>query len=84
MSETFRIDGFNIKVNKLRYTEGLSQQRFADKLDVDRVMVAYWESGKSFPSYKTLKKIAETFNVSVDWLMGFSDEMYRKDLHKTS
>ena len=38
--------------------------------------VAAYESGKTYPSYEILLKIALFFGVSVDWLIGFSDIPY--------
>lgn len=57
----------NIKVGKLikvlRNTKGLTQNEFAEQLNVSRDLVSKWEQGKSSPDYDTLKRIGETFNI---------------------
>ena len=32
--------------------------------------ISYWESGNAVPNYETLKKLADLFNVSIDFLIG--------------
>lgn len=57
---------------KLRKSLNLSQDGLAEKLSVTRQAVSRWENGDTIPSIDTLKLIAETFNVSVDHLLGCS------------
>ncbi len=47
-----------------------SQVELANLLGVKRQTVNNWTFGKSKPNYKTLVKIAQNFNVTVDWLLG--------------
>lgn len=54
----------------LRKNLRLSQDEFAAKLFVTRQAVSRWENGDTIPNTDTLKLIAETFNVSVDRLLG--------------
>ena len=35
--------------------------------------ISYWENGKSEPSLEVIEKLAELFNVSIDYLLGNSD-----------
>lgn len=67
--------GHNIRY--LRKQNGLSQEQLARKLGITQGSVSLWEQGRTDPDTKTLAKIAEIFNVSVDFL--FSDEP-RRDL----
>ena len=78
MNKIFKSTDTNVRIAMLRHSKKLSQQKFADALGVDRVMVGYWETGRSYPSYKYFKLMCEIFNVSADWLMGFSNKMYRE------
>ncbi|NBH80871.1 helix-turn-helix domain-containing protein [Clostridiaceae bacterium] len=55
---------------KLRKHLNLSQNEFAEKLSVTRQAVSRWENGETVPNIDTLKLIAETFDVSVDFLLG--------------
>ena len=55
---------------ELRKHLDLSQNEFAEKLSVTRQAVSRWENGDTAPNIDTLKLIAETFDVSVDFLLG--------------
>lgn len=55
---------------ELRKSLNLSQDEFAEKLFITRQAVSRWENGETLPNVDTLKRIAETFNVSVDHLLG--------------
>lgn len=55
---------------ELRKHLNLSQNEFAEKLSVTRQAVSRWENGDTVPNVDTLKLIAETFDVSVDFLLG--------------
>lgn len=55
---------------ELRKSLNLSQDDFAEKLLVTRQAVSRWENGDTIPNTDTLKLIAKTFNVSVDYLLG--------------
>ncbi len=55
---------------ELRKGLSLSQDEFAKKLLITRQAVSRWENGETIPNTDTLKLIAETFNVSIDYLLG--------------
>ena len=55
---------------ELRKYLNLSQNEFAEKLSVTRQAVSRWENGDTVPNIDTLKLIADTFDVSVDFLLG--------------
>lgn len=57
-------------VLELRKNLNLSQEEFAEKLFVTRQAVSRWENGETIPNIDTLKLISETFNLSVDYLLG--------------
>lgn len=48
----------------------MTQYRLAKLLDISQSTVAGWLSGTSLPRRATLKRLAEVFGVSVDYLMG--------------
>ena len=48
----------------------LTQMQFAEKIGVSRVIIGLWESGNRIPGIKNLIRIADVFNVSIDWLIG--------------
>lgn len=58
------------RIYALRREQGLSQAEFAAKLYVTRQAVSRWENGETTPEVETLGRIAETFGVTVDYLLG--------------
>lgn len=54
----------------LRKKHHLSQDEYAGKLFVTRQAVSRWENGETMPNTDTLKLIADTFDVSIDTLLG--------------
>ncbi len=58
--------------NNLRYLrrkKGLTQQQFADLMDIKRSLVGAYEEDRAEPRYELLKKFAEFFELSVDDLI---------------
>lgn len=60
------------RLKELRIKKGSSQADIAKYLDIDRTTYTAYESGKSRP-VRYMDKLAEYFNVSVDYLLGVSD-----------
>lgn len=61
----------NLKI--LRQEKGISQQQLADVILVTQQSVNKYENHDVEPDIKTLIKIAEFFNVSLDYLVGRTD-----------
>lgn len=59
---------FAARIKELRNATGLSQERFALKIDMDRTYYASVETGKRNVSLKNIKKIADGFGVSLEEL----------------
>ena len=68
---------FSDKLYKLRISKGISQKELAEGLGVAQSSINYWEKGQRDPSITVVKKIAEYFCVSIDYLMGISDKEER-------
>ncbi len=60
------------KIYYCRRKAGKSQEALAEQLGVSRQAVSKWETGEAEPEISKLKRLAEVFDVSVDWLL--SDE----------
>ncbi len=60
-------------LQKIRKEKHFTQQKLADVLKVSRSTVAMWESGGSEPDNKAIVKMAEIFDVSLDYLLGRID-----------
>ena len=64
---------FNTKLRELRNYKGITQAELAKHLDVTQQAVGRWEKAITSPDYETLKKIADYFHVSTDYLLGRSN-----------
>ncbi|MEE3451614.1 MAG: helix-turn-helix transcriptional regulator [Acutalibacteraceae bacterium] len=60
---------FAENLKQLRKTKGLTQTQFASEFNISSGTIAMWETGKRMPDTETLKKIAQYFNVSIDYLL---------------
>ena len=58
------------KIIQLRKQSNLSQSDLAKKIGASRTIVGNYERNTNTPSIEILLKIAKTFNVSVDYLIG--------------
>ena len=65
---------FSERLKKLRKQAGLTQVELAGKLGIVQSSYADWERGKKKPTQANLVKIAQILNVSVDYLVGNSEE----------
>lgn len=61
---------FSEKLKELRKKNNLTQQELADKVGTNRVNVTKWETGRTEPNFETLIKLADFFEISLDWLFG--------------
>lgn len=61
------------RIKLLRMERGISQRAMAADLFVNQTAVSQWERGATNPSTETALRLAEYFNVSVDYLLGVSD-----------
>lgn len=57
-----------------RNKHGFSQKYVALSVGVAPSIVSRWESGVKIPSRENLTKLANLYNVSVDYLLGRSDD----------
>lgn len=61
------------RIKELRTEKDLTQEGFGKIFGIVKSTVSLYESNKSTPDDEIKKKIAEYFNVSLDYLMGASD-----------
>ena len=52
-------------LKELRKEMGITQEEFAEKLDVSSRTISHWETGANMPDISLLVNIAEIFNVSI-------------------
>ena len=61
------------RLKELRAEKGIGQKKLAKDLSLSNSSISYWETGKQEPSASALLKLAQYFNVSVDYILGLSD-----------
>ena len=61
---------FAERLLELRKEKGISQAMLAKYLQVSYAVICYWETDRSEPTAPNLLKIADFFDVSVDYLLG--------------
>lgn len=72
---------FREKLQNLRKSQGMSQEKLAELLNVSRQAVSKWESGLSVPDLNMLISLAEELDTSVSILLG---ETIDEDLNEES
>ena len=68
-----------VRLKELRKKKGISQLRLATDLNTTQHTISRYETGEREPGIDELIKIADYFNVSVDYLIGRTDD---PKLHK--
>lgn len=61
---------FGERLKNLREDANLYQKELGDILDVTSQTISGWEINRTTPDYDMLKKIANYFGVSTDYLLG--------------
>lgn len=61
------------RIKQLREEVGMSQIRLGIELEVAQETISAYENGKHYPSVASLIKLMDTFNASIDYILGFSD-----------
>ena len=63
-------DEFPKRLRQLRKQTGISRYVLSELCGINKNAVSDYESGKRLPSFKSLMKLADFFEVSLDWLCG--------------
>ena len=63
-----------MRLKELRKKKGISQLRLATDLNTTQNTISRYETGEREPGIDELIKIADYFNVSVDYLIGRTDK----------
>lgn len=77
----FLLEEFGERIKQLRKNIGLSQEKFALKINMDRTYLASVEAGNRNISLKNIEKIADGFDMSISELFkGVENERRQKKL----
>lgn len=72
LKEVIIMDGKRLKV--LRLEKGMTQEEFASRVHVTQRAVSNWELSKREPPEAAIEEMCKLFDVSADYLLGFSNE----------
>lgn len=67
---------FNIRLKQLRQLMQVTQVDLANAIGVKASTIANYESNRNEPSFDKLISLAKYFNVSVDYLLGITEECH--------
>lgn len=68
---------FNERLKQLRTSKGVTQKQVAEFLNIQSNSVQRLEYGTARPSLDTVMNLADYFDVSLDYLVGRSDDPTR-------
>lgn len=66
---------FGERFKKLRTQKKLTQDKLAEIFFLNKSSISRYESDKQLPEPGSIQKFADFFNVSIDYLMGASDDI---------
>lgn len=67
---------FGNRLKELRKKSNLTQEQLAAKFYLNKSSISRYENGTQVPEHDLLEKIADYFNVSIDYLLGRSERQY--------
>lgn len=67
---------FSERLKMLRREKGLSQDKLGKASGLSKATISKYENAHNAPKIRHAKSIADAMNVSFNWLIGFSEEMY--------
>jgi transcriptional regulator with XRE-family HTH domain len=65
---------FSTRLKEIRREKKLTQEQLGKKVNVTKVSISGYESGNRTPDMETLQKIADVLEVSVDFLLGRTND----------
>ena len=68
-----------VKIAKLRDTKNWTQQELAEQIGEVQRTISFWERGRSMPDPDQLLKLANVFDVPVEWFYSENDLIPKKD-----
>ncbi|SCW52031.1 DNA-binding transcriptional regulator, XRE-family HTH domain [Paenibacillus tianmuensis] len=62
------------KIALLREKQALTQEELSSKINISRASLSHYEKNRREPDYETVVKIADFFKVSIDYLLGRTED----------
>lgn len=63
-----------LRLRELRKQKGITMKQLGEIVGVGESTISQYENGKRQPDYDTINQFADYFGVSVDYLLGRTDE----------
>lgn len=74
---------FRTRIKALRKQRQWKQHELAEKINISTQCISHFESGSHKPSFDSLLRLTEVFNVSADYLLGRSESPERITPHQS-
>ena len=68
-----KMNKFKDRLKEIRLEKEMTRKQLADVLFVSERLISYWENGKRECNFDTLIRLADIFNITIDYLLGRSD-----------
>ena len=78
----FNLENFSYRLTVLLDENNMSQTQLAEKVGTTNVTVCRYINGERIPRIDVVSRIAAVFNVSLDYLLGISDNVDTENLTK--
>lgn len=75
---------FGDNLRNLRIARGLTQMQLAEGIQTSQAAITAWELSKREPDFKTIRKIADYFNVPLSALLPSNDDMTDDYIHSVA
>ncbi|MEH7217017.1 helix-turn-helix domain-containing protein [Bacillus toyonensis] len=73
---------FGKQLRELRNKQGISANTLGKTLGIPQTTISNWENMRSEPNYELLVRIANYFNVTVDYLVGNDNETNKNEISR--
>ncbi|MGZ9782497.1 helix-turn-helix domain-containing protein [Bacillus pseudomycoides] len=70
---------FPTRLKQIRREHKLTQEQLGEKINVTKVSISGYENGNRTPDTETLQKLADCFDISVDYLLGRTNKRSLND-----
>lgn len=71
----FKIEDFSYRLSVLLDENNMTQTELADKVGTTNVTICRYLNGERTPRLDVVARIAYIFNISLDYLLGFTDDL---------
>lgn len=68
------MSSFGERLKELRKENNITQENLAKKINVSTRLINYYENNDKKPSVEKIHSICKIFNISADYLLGFSNK----------